>query len=206
MYQLESRADVTTLATAACGGLGLSHVHTQRLGNGADARVRDEPGEADRDERRGATLLGLCRDARRRPRRRRRHSAARGRHRRRARAADDAGIDEGLSIAAARRGRALRQRSTRGRAAGGACPIRSSVLPTRTSRRRSDTTCTRDASLVLVDWMTSGRHAAGERWAFSRYESRLDIRRGSQRIFFDALVLEPTWTPSSSAWAASTCS
>jgi urease accessory protein len=48
-----------------------------------------------------------------------------------------------------------------------------------------------DASLVMVDWMTSGRHAAGERWAFSRYESRFDIRRGAQRIFLDALVLEP---------------
>jgi urease accessory protein len=48
-----------------------------------------------------------------------------------------------------------------------------------------------DASLVMVDWMTSGRHATGERWAFSRYESRFDIRRGAQRIFFDALVLEP---------------
>lgn len=48
-----------------------------------------------------------------------------------------------------------------------------------------------DASLVMVDWITSGRHAAGERWAFSRYESRFDIRRGSRRIFCDALVLEP---------------
>ena len=48
-----------------------------------------------------------------------------------------------------------------------------------------------DASLVMVDWMTSGRHAAGERWAFSRYESRFDIRRGSRRVFFDGLVLEP---------------
>lgn len=48
-----------------------------------------------------------------------------------------------------------------------------------------------DASLVMVDWITSGRHASGERWAFSRYESRFDMRRGSQRIFFDALVLEP---------------
>lgn len=47
-----------------------------------------------------------------------------------------------------------------------------------------------DASLVMVDWITSGRHAAGERWAFSRYESRFDIRRGAERIFFDALVLE----------------
>jgi urease accessory protein len=49
----------------------------------------------------------------------------------------------------------------------------------------------RDASLVLVDWMTSGRHATGERWVFSRYESRLDIRRDSLRVFFDGLVLEP---------------
>lgn len=48
-----------------------------------------------------------------------------------------------------------------------------------------------DASLVMVDWMTSGRHAAGERWAFSRYESRFDVRRDAQRMFFDALVLEP---------------
>ena len=43
----------------------------------------------------------------------------------------------------------------------------------------------------MVDWITSGRHASGERWAFSRYESRFDIRRGSERIFFDAIVLEP---------------
>ncbi len=48
-----------------------------------------------------------------------------------------------------------------------------------------------DASLVMVDWMTSGRHAVGERWAFSRYESRFDVRRGSHRIFLDGLVLEP---------------
>ena len=49
-----------------------------------------------------------------------------------------------------------------------------------------------DASLVMVDWITSGRHAAGERWAFSRYENRVDVRRGGRRIFFDALVLEPS--------------
>jgi len=48
-----------------------------------------------------------------------------------------------------------------------------------------------DASLVLVDWITSGRHASGERWAFSRYESRFDIRRASRRIFWDGVVLEP---------------
>ena len=48
-----------------------------------------------------------------------------------------------------------------------------------------------DASLVMVDWITSGRHGSGERWAFSRYESRFDIRRDSSRIFLDAIVLEP---------------
>ncbi len=47
-----------------------------------------------------------------------------------------------------------------------------------------------DASLVVVDWMTSGRHAAGERWAFSRYESRLDITRDGRPSCFDAFVLE----------------
>jgi urease accessory protein len=47
-----------------------------------------------------------------------------------------------------------------------------------------------DGSLVMVDWMTSGRHANGERWAFSRYESRTIVTRHAQPIFFDGLVLE----------------
>jgi urease accessory protein len=47
-----------------------------------------------------------------------------------------------------------------------------------------------DASLVVVDWMTSGRHGCGERWAFSRYESRLEIARDSRQVVFDGLVLE----------------
>jgi urease accessory protein len=47
-----------------------------------------------------------------------------------------------------------------------------------------------DASLVVLDWMTSGRHEAGERWAFSRYESRLAILRDDREILSDALVLE----------------
>src|SRR5581483_7938617 len=29
-------------------------------------------------------------------------------------------------------------------------------------------------NLVLVDWMTSGRHRCGERWAFAHYENRID--------------------------------
>ena len=31
------------------------------------------------------------------------------------------------------------------------------------------------ANLVFVDWLSSGRHAAGERWQFDRYESRTVI-------------------------------
>ncbi len=45
-------------------------------------------------------------------------------------------------------------------------------------------------NLVVVDWITSGRHAAGERWAFSRYRSRIDISRDGRRIFFDSLTLQ----------------
>jgi urease accessory protein len=46
-----------------------------------------------------------------------------------------------------------------------------------------------DSSLVLVDWLTSGRHATGERWAFDHYESRTDVFVGERHIFRDALRL-----------------
>jgi urease accessory protein len=46
------------------------------------------------------------------------------------------------------------------------------------------------ASLVLVDWMTSGRHASGERWAFHHYSSRIDIRRAHRHILYDTLWLD----------------
>jgi urease accessory protein len=46
------------------------------------------------------------------------------------------------------------------------------------------------ASLVAVDWLTSGRHAAGERWAFARYRNRIEITRNGQRVFYDGLTLE----------------
>jgi len=45
------------------------------------------------------------------------------------------------------------------------------------------------ASLVLVDWMTSGRHGSGERWAFNRYESRVEVRRNGRRLVYDGLRL-----------------
>jgi urease accessory protein len=45
-------------------------------------------------------------------------------------------------------------------------------------------------NLVVVDWITSGRHSTGERWAFHRYTSRIDIRRDGRRILYDTLFLD----------------
>ena len=47
------------------------------------------------------------------------------------------------------------------------------------------------STLVLVDWYTSGRRAAGERWAFRRYASRLEVDRAGRRVLTDAMVLDP---------------
>jgi urease accessory protein len=46
------------------------------------------------------------------------------------------------------------------------------------------------ASLVLVDWITGGRRARGERWAFQRYLSRIDAFVGSKLVFRDAILLD----------------
>ena len=46
-------------------------------------------------------------------------------------------------------------------------------------------------SLVLVDWLTSGRRARGESWAMSRYCSRLQVHRDGELVLADALLLDP---------------
>ncbi|WP_248344065.1 urease accessory protein UreD [Anaeromyxobacter paludicola] len=46
------------------------------------------------------------------------------------------------------------------------------------------------ASLVALDALASGRAARGERWAFSRVESRLEVWRGGALAIADALLLE----------------
>jgi urease accessory protein len=46
------------------------------------------------------------------------------------------------------------------------------------------------ASLVLVDWLTSGRKARGERWALARYASRIEAAVGSKLAFRDAILLD----------------
>lgn len=46
------------------------------------------------------------------------------------------------------------------------------------------------SNLVLVDWVSSGRLARGERWSFRRYATRNEIHRGGQPVFLDALLLD----------------
>ena len=51
------------------------------------------------------------------------------------------------------------------------------------------------ASLLLVDGLTSGRSARGERWAFTRYASRVRIAREGALAVNDAVVLDPAHGP-----------
>ena len=46
------------------------------------------------------------------------------------------------------------------------------------------------ANLVVIDWLTSGRAACGERWRFESYSSRLEIRRTGALELWDALRLD----------------
>lgn len=44
-------------------------------------------------------------------------------------------------------------------------------------------------ALVLVDWVSSGRHGSGERWAFDEYAARLAVRVDGRLVLQDALAL-----------------
>ena len=44
-------------------------------------------------------------------------------------------------------------------------------------------------ALVLVDWMTSGRRASGERWRFDRYSNRLTVRYDGHLVLLDPVAL-----------------
>jgi urease accessory protein len=48
------------------------------------------------------------------------------------------------------------------------------------------------SGLVLADWLCSGRFARGERWAFTRVESRNQVFLGSDRLLLDSLLLDPS--------------
>jgi urease accessory protein len=45
------------------------------------------------------------------------------------------------------------------------------------------------ASLVAIDWMSSGRRAAGERWAFHEYVAQLSVHIGGMLVVHDVLAL-----------------
>jgi urease accessory protein len=46
------------------------------------------------------------------------------------------------------------------------------------------------ASLLMVDWLSSGRSARSERWAFRRYRTRNEVVQCGQRVFLDSLLLD----------------
>lgn len=48
-----------------------------------------------------------------------------------------------------------------------------------------------DANLVVVDGLTAGRWAAGERWKGGRFLSRIAIRRDTRPLLDEALLLDP---------------
>lgn len=58
-------------------------------------------------------------------------------------------------------------------------------------RQRQEFNLAPDASLALVDWFSSGRAARGERWAFTHFSSRNQVRIGDQTVFLDSLALDP---------------
>lgn len=47
-----------------------------------------------------------------------------------------------------------------------------------------------DASIVILDWLTSGRKALGEDWAFTRYYSENEVFIGGKRWARDVMLLE----------------
>lgn len=49
--------------------------------------------------------------------------------------------------------------------------------------------------LLLVDWLSCGRQACGEQWAFDHYESRNEIFVAGQRLVSDTLRLSPQEGP-----------
>jgi urease accessory protein len=48
----------------------------------------------------------------------------------------------------------------------------------------------RSSSLVMLDWLTSGRRARGERWAFRRYDSGIEVCVDGKLVFRDSLYLD----------------
>lgn len=45
-----------------------------------------------------------------------------------------------------------------------------------------------DASLLIVDWLTSGRHENGEKWDFEFYKSTNNIFLEDEPLFLDSVT------------------
>lgn len=59
---------------------------------------------------------------------------------------------------------------------------------------------TNRSSLVLVDWLCSGRAARGERWSFADYRSRNEVFVSGERVLFDSLLLNQEQGPLDSSF------
>jgi urease accessory protein len=59
-----------------------------------------------------------------------------------------------------------------------------------TYEQRQQFTLSPTADLVLLDWLSAGRAARGERWSFRRYVSRNRIERNGRAILHDAVRLD----------------
>ena len=57
-------------------------------------------------------------------------------------------------------------------------------------RQRLNLELAADASLLLIDSLTSGRAAREERWAFTAYDSRICVRRAGTPVLIDATRLD----------------
>lgn len=59
-----------------------------------------------------------------------------------------------------------------------------------TQTQRFDVTCRRTSSLVVLDWITPGRQARGEKWDFKSYRSRNEVRVQGAVLLKDVVDLE----------------
>ncbi|XP_058096417.1 urease accessory protein D isoform X5 [Magnolia sinica] len=65
------------------------------------------------------------------------------------------------------------------------------VLTTQASTKKQIFRVASDSSLVIVDWLTSGRHESGEKWDFELYKSTNNIfLDGNEPLFLDSVLLE----------------
>ena len=58
-------------------------------------------------------------------------------------------------------------------------------------RQRQQFQMAATSGLVVVDWLSAGRAACGERWIFEHYASRTEVFLEDRRVFLDSLCLDP---------------